>query len=261
MIAAAVGRGLELVALTDHNTAENTPVFCALAAEAGVAALAGVELTTVEEVHVVCLFREPETALAFGREVYKTLPPTIHDPARFGDQVIVDKDDMIEGALEKSLFGASTYSVEDALERVRALGGLFIPAHIDRSANSILSQLGFVPDLPFDAVELIGRECPAGLEAVACTAASDAHRPEDVGRRYVKLEAPPAAGGPVGAAGAASGFGGARSDPARRFEAGDGAAGAGAFDALVSALREQRVTRVLPTDQRPGRRSRSGGAL
>ncbi len=237
LVAAARDRNLDIVALTDHNTAENVGVFSRLSLEAGLVAIPGIELATVEEVHVVCLFADAETAVSFGREVYHTLPETGHDPARFGDQVIVDENDMIQGELEKSLFGASSLTLEDAFARVRTLGGLFIPAHIDRATNSILSQLGFVPDLPFDAVEVVGTTPPPGLEHFCSTAASDAHRPEDVGRRYIEFNAdlPAASAEPAPGSDA-----GRAPPPEATFDS-----PAAAFDALVGALRANCVRRVF----------------
>lgn len=187
LVQAAAARGLGVLALTDHNTALNTPAFCRLARAAGILPVPGMELTTIEEVHVVMLFADAPTALEFGDFVYGGLPEVIHDPERFGDQVYVDEDENILGTVEKSLFGASQLSLDEACTQAHARGGLCIPAHVDRTVNSIMSQLGFVPDVDFDALELTGESPPPMPRPTPLIAASDAHMPEHVGRRCVEL--------------------------------------------------------------------------
>jgi len=186
--AAAAARGLDLVALTDHNTTRNVPAFAAACAEAGLAALYGCEVTTVEEVHVLALFGDAGRATAFGERVYASLPAIHRDPERFGDQVVVDVDENIVETLSSYLISATPWSLTDLGREIRESGGLFIPAHADRSAFSVWSQLGFLPPDAYDAVELTGAKgrIDPGDHPRICS--SDAHRPVEIGRRWIEID-------------------------------------------------------------------------
>ena len=177
--------GLDLIALTDHNTAANTPAFADACREAGIAALYGCEATSSEEAHVLGLFSDPEAAIDFGAAMYASLPRDVRDPDAYGDQVIVNVDEEILGVLDSFLIGATSYGVDAIGQMIHERGGLFIPAHIDRSQFSIWSQLGFLPQDSYDAVEMVqpgrtDRIDPRGWTAIAN---SDAHFPDAIGQR------------------------------------------------------------------------------
>lgn len=186
----ALQRNLDLIALTDHNTARNVPPFASACRDAGLAALYGCEVTSSEEVHVLALFADAETAVVFGDEMYASLPPLERDPERWGDQVVVDERETIVETLSSFLIGATTYSMNEIGLRIHERGGLFIPAHIDRTAFSVWSQLGFLPADDYDAVEMAE---PAGgridSAAYPVITSSDAHRPADIGSQAVVFEA------------------------------------------------------------------------
>jgi hypothetical protein len=180
---------LKLIALTDHNSAENTPAFRDACTREGLGALFGMEVTTREELHVLCLFETVDAARSLSNELYEALPDIPNDPARFGDQVYVDVDEVILGEVDKYLVSAASWSMEEAMDRCHALGGLFIPAHIDRSMHSVWSQLGFLPAGPYDAVEITKDPCPVATGDAAIVTNSDAHYLDDVGTRRFSFEA------------------------------------------------------------------------
>jgi hypothetical protein len=184
----AASLGLDLIALTDHNSALNCPTFAETTKQAGITALFGLEATTREEVHVLCLFPTPEAALEMGETVYASLPEIPLIPERYGDQVYVDSEDMILGEVEKHLIYACDYSMEELLEMVHASGGLFIPAHIDRAVNSVYSQLGFLPEGPYDAVEVTKWPSPVDTLGTPVVSGSDAHFTSDIGIRGFTFE-------------------------------------------------------------------------
>ena len=190
---------LDLISHTDHNKAENGSALRALAAGSGVSVLYRMELETVEEVHLLCLFDALEEALAWQEVVYARLPDIANDPDRFGDQVVVDADENIVRFEPRLLANASGIPLADACALVTERGGLAIPAHVDRPAQSLVSQLGFPPPgLPLDAVELT-RHAPADFAArhawwmkdTAVVRFSDAHFPDDIGAQHTlfRLEA------------------------------------------------------------------------
>lgn len=176
--------GLDMVALTDHNSALNCPAFEGACRREGVAACYGLEITTREEVHVLALFGEVSVALEMGRFVAEHFPEIRNDPKRFGDQIVVDEDDYVVEEIDVFLLSASSLSIEEIVDKTLALGGLSIPAHIDRTAFSLGSQLGFVPDLPFSAVESTRLPATPPPGELAVIADSDAHYLSDIGNRY-----------------------------------------------------------------------------
>jgi 3',5'-nucleoside bisphosphate phosphatase len=181
--------GIDLIALTDHNSALNCPAFAMACRDFGRAALFGMEATTREEVHVLCLFDTVEKALALGERIYALLPDFVNDPLKLGDQVYVDVDDAILGEVTKYLGNAADISMSELEEVVLSMDGLYIPAHIDRPAFSVSSQLGFLPEGRYTAVEVL--HYPPEIESQKFTVLtdSDAHYLEDIGRRTFQINA------------------------------------------------------------------------
>ena len=144
----AVLAGLNIVALTDHNTAKNCPAFFVAAKRNGLIPVAGMELTTAEDIHLVCLFPKLEAALEFDEFVskHRILVPNREDI--FGKQFIMDGDDEVIGVEEYFLPNATDIMIDDAAEYVKQYSGICYPAHIDREANGIISTLGIFPDNP-----------------------------------------------------------------------------------------------------------------
>ncbi|MDR0821534.1 MAG: PHP domain-containing protein [Oscillospiraceae bacterium] len=159
--------GLQVMALTDHNTALNCPAFFAAAKANGVLPIAGMELTTEEEIHAVCLFAELEDALRFSEYVYERLFPIDNDPEVYGDQLIMNENEEVIGTVRKCLINATTIDFYSASGIVAEFGGVLFPAHIERKAFSLISSLGFVPDdCGFNTVEI---RSPAAVENLKAT--------------------------------------------------------------------------------------------
>jgi len=182
--------GLGLIAVTDHNSAENAAVMLAAAEETGVTVLPGMEVQTREEVHLLCLFDTLEQVTRWQEEVYAHLPPLKNKEEVFGVQVVLGA----EGDLsynERLLLTSTSFSVEEVVQRVRDLNGLCIPAHVDRPAYSIIANLGFIPpDLGLVGVEIShlvslkeARTRFRELERYSLVASSDAHRLQDMALR------------------------------------------------------------------------------
>ena len=145
----AVLAGLQIVALTDHNTCKNCPAFFEAAKKNGLIPIAGMELTTAEDIHIVCLFEELDEAMSFDSEVdtHRCLIKNRTDI--FGDQFITDGDDNIVGTDEYLLSNATDLTIEDAAELVKKHNGVCFPAHIDRESNGVVAILGSFPDEPY----------------------------------------------------------------------------------------------------------------
>ncbi len=151
--------GLNIVALTDHNSCKNCPSFFEAAKRYGIIPVAGCELTTSEDIHAVCLFETLEAAMEFDLALQKHRTLIENRTDIFGDQLILDGEDKLIGTEAYFLSNATDISIEDAPEFVENFGGICYPAHIDRQANGIISVLGTLPSTPyFKNVEINRRE-------------------------------------------------------------------------------------------------------
>ena len=155
IVGMAVVKELDVIALTDHNTCKNCPAFLEVAKQYGITAIPGMELTTREEVHVVCLFEELEDAMRFDAYVYERLLNVKNEEKIFGTQLIMNEEDVVIGKVEKLLINATDISFDEVYDLMKQYHGVMIPAHIDKSTTSLLSNLGFIPpDSRFQVVEL-----------------------------------------------------------------------------------------------------------
>ena len=146
--------GLQIMALTDHNTAGNCPAFFAACRRHGIIPIAGMELTTAEDIHMVCLFPDLESAMSFDAEVKGHIMNIKNRPDIFGHQYYMDEEDNIKGEEETLLISATDYNVETAIALVHGYGGICYPAHIDRTSNGMVATLGDIPvDYGFTVVE------------------------------------------------------------------------------------------------------------
>ena len=196
--------GLQIVALTDHNSTKNCPAFFKIAREHGIIPVAGMELTTAEDIHVVCLFESLADALAFGEEVDGR---RIRFPNRvdiFGDQLVVDENDEVLGIEADLLSNATTVTLDEAPTLVERYRGICYPAHVDREANGILATLGMLPERPqfqiaeFHDAQKVEAYCVKHppLKGMRTVIGSDAHYLWDIRDRahYFELEDEPYSG-------------------------------------------------------------------
>lgn len=192
--------GINILALTDHNSCKNCPAFFKAAKRYGIVPVAGMELTSSEDIHVVCLFETLEDAMAFDAEIqsHRTLIENRKDI--FGDQLILDEDDNVIGEEKYLLPIATDISIEDAPDIVKKYGGVCYPAHIDRDSNGLIAVLGTFPVTPyFSAFEL--RDASRydemvkkyGLEDKLLIVSSDSHSLESIrdGENYFELDDEP----------------------------------------------------------------------
>lgn len=147
--------GLDAIAVTDHNSCKNCAAVLAAAKEYGVLAIPGMEINTSEEIHAVCLFPDLEAAMDFDSYVYERLIPFPNNEAIFGRQLLYDTQDQICGTIPNLLINATEISFDDLWPLVRSYDGVMFPAHVDKSANSLMANLGFIPpDSQFKTAEV-----------------------------------------------------------------------------------------------------------
>jgi PHP family Zn ribbon phosphoesterase len=158
IIETAVEKGINLISITDHNASANVEAVQKASKNSGVAVLPGMELQTREEVHVLCLFDTLDQLAALQTIVDSALPALENDRDHFGEQFVVDETGEFLWREDRLLITSTSLSIESAFQQVRQLGGLAIPAHVDRKAFGLIANLGLIPaDLEIVALEISGR--------------------------------------------------------------------------------------------------------
>ena len=184
----AKDRGIDIVALTDHNATDNLIAFRDACDLVGITGVYGMEITTIEEVHLLSLFETVEAALEFSQVITDSLIQIENKARLFGHQYIVNVNCEVTGEVDYLLYGPSTYSFEDLVTRILSHGGLAVPAHIDRPSNSALANLGFLPPAPYSAIEMIHPDRTYLDGPYPVIQGSDAHTLNQVGRRQTVIE-------------------------------------------------------------------------
>jgi PHP family Zn ribbon phosphoesterase len=191
---------IEWIAITDHNTLANCPAYAKVAKEQGVAFTYGVEIQTSEEIHILAYFDDTDKAMEFDTVLYDALLPMPNDADFFGDQVVIDADENIIRIEERALSNSVLWNLEETLVMVENYSGFCIPAHIDADANSIISQLGFLPgDVEFPVLGITSGLIIADylkkhpeMQESSFLRASDAHYLSDLGcgSSLIQVESP-----------------------------------------------------------------------
>lgn len=190
----AIHEGLAMIAICDHNTGGNTAATKE-AAGTDITIIAGMEIATVEDIHVIGLFPSSKTAAEVGETILATLPDLTDDSRRFGEQAFMDAKGNVLGNETKMLAASSTLKLFDSVNLIKQHHGLAIAAHVDRRAFNVFSQLGMFPeDARFDAIEVsaaavhtsrVSEFTTFGLPVLA---SSDSHFLSEIGTCYTVLE-------------------------------------------------------------------------
>ncbi|MGB7055025.1 MAG: PHP domain-containing protein [bacterium] len=195
IVEAGLKKDLDIIAVCDHNSAENVHATIKASRDTKLTVLAGMEITSVEEAHVIGLFTTYDAVHELQDLVYGNLTAGENDESLFGAQIIANEFDEIEGYNKRLLIGATNLSIGRIVDEIHELKGLAIASHVDREAYSIISQLGFVPeDLELDALEISSSLTMAEargkfpeIEKYALVSSSDAHYLDDIGKTATQL--------------------------------------------------------------------------
>lgn len=189
-------KGLDIIAITDHNSVENFKAVFECTKLRNILAVPGIEVETSEEIHVICLFTNEESAFEMQSKVYSSLPPLKNREDIFGEQLIMDSSDSVVKHLDRLLLTATSMGIDDVFKAAAELGGVALPAHVDRDSYSVLSNLGMIPEnLCTKYLELSAKCCTEqflqkhpSLCRYSFLKSSDAHRLGDILERESFIE-------------------------------------------------------------------------
>jgi 3',5'-nucleoside bisphosphate phosphatase len=195
IVARAKEVGLNLIAITDHNSGENAAAVVSVAEGSGIDVLPGMEVESREGVHLLTIFDEVEALAQWQGEVYRALPSRQNVARSFGVQLVVTAEGQLVREETRLLITAVALSYQEIANEVVSLGGMCIPAHVDRPAYGMIGVLGFIPDEPRVPAVEISPHCvePAftlanpSLVGMPLIRSSDAHQPEQIGRAHTSF--------------------------------------------------------------------------
>ncbi|WP_290666422.1 PHP domain-containing protein [Kosmotoga sp.] len=198
MTPAVVGKrlqelGIDWIAITDHNSAGNVRVFSKVLKDFGIIVVPGIEIHTVEDVHLLGLFENVEIAEAYSNWLYASIPETRVDPERFGYQLYVNEDDEFTTMEEKWLGQPTSLKLDAAISSIQGFGGIHVYSHVERKMG-VIYQLGFVPlsrntDRVF--VEISQKETLDKIQRdphLSIIHSSDAHSPQQL-KKVMRIKA------------------------------------------------------------------------
>ncbi len=186
----AMAKKLDIIAICDHNSAENVHATLRAVSDKKITVLCGMEVTSTEEVHLLALFDEVKRVLNLQEIVYANLTPGENKEDLFGEQIIANEFDEVKGYNKRLLIGATNLTLKELVNKIHEFDGVAIASHIDRETYSIIGQLGFIPkDLELDALEISSKtnqndalnKFPE-IKKFPLIFSSDAHFLKDIGR-------------------------------------------------------------------------------
>ena len=189
-------KGLNMIAVTDHNTIENYKAIEKVANGLDILVVPGIEINTKEEVHILSYFKDYKSAKIVSDLIYESLPNISNKSDIFGEQNIYNENDEIVGKLDKLLISASKYSLGEIYTIVSNYNGVIVPAHINKKSNGILGVLGFFPtDIKFEFIEIsdnheLSERNKKMVMNYKKLVSSDAHTLENISEpiNYINLE-------------------------------------------------------------------------
>ena len=187
--------GLHIIGITDHNSTLNAKVIRDLAREKGILVLMGAEVTTKEEVHCLAFFENDEALDTFQNYLEENIMRVPNTDGHFGYQPVVDANENVLQMVPYYLTSALKKGISSVQKYVYELGGLFIPAHVNRPLNGLFSHLGFVPEnLQFDAMGITGKTSEKHVRKhyalenkISLIYNSDAHFLDQIGTRFFRF--------------------------------------------------------------------------
>jgi PHP family Zn ribbon phosphoesterase len=151
----ALEKKIDIIAITDHNASANVIAVQKAALGSSLKVLAGMEIQSREDVHILCLFEDFKTLSIWQSAVDEALPDMQNNAEYLGEQFVVDESGEFIRIEPRMLLTSTHFSIDEIFEKVNALGGLVIPAHVDRTSYGLFPTLGLLSDeWPILALEI-----------------------------------------------------------------------------------------------------------
>jgi PHP family Zn ribbon phosphoesterase len=184
----ALEKGIHIIAISDHNASVNVAAVIKAAEGTDLTVLPGIEVQTKEEVHILCIFDTINQLSVFQTYVDEHMPSLLNDPDYFGEQFVVDETGEFIRREHQLLITSANLSIGEIFAFVESLGGLAIPAHVDRRAFGLIANLGFVPeDIQIEALEISRNLNPTEIDirfpqiiGYSIIQSGDAHRLDEI---------------------------------------------------------------------------------
>lgn len=199
IVRTALEKKLDMIAISDHNSAENVLAVQTAAETTGLVVLPAMEITSREEVHILGIFPDLAAALTMQEMIYSKLAES-QEEKYYQEQIVANADDEVEGFCRRLLISATPFSVREIVEKIHGCQGAAVGAHIDRAAFGIIQQLGFIPpQVKFDALEVSWRipfsdvlQRYPEYSQYSFITNSDSHFLSDIGkvRTYYRIQVP-----------------------------------------------------------------------
>ncbi|MBI2331416.1 MAG: histidinol-phosphatase [Chloroflexi bacterium] len=199
IVRAALDHHIGLIAITDHNASANVQAVQKAADGTGLTVLPGMEVQSREDVHLLCLFASLPDLEAWQRQIDLSLPDELNPAEHLGEQYVVDEQGEYIRTEPRFLLTATKFSIEEITQQVKVLGGLVIPAHVDRTAYGLFPTLGFLADQwDFPALEIsrhitpeeLHRQFPSSIRSPLIQS-GDAHRLDEfLGTTLFEIDTP-----------------------------------------------------------------------
>jgi hypothetical protein len=187
----AVIKGLDVIAICDHNCCKQQPAIAKAALGKPIQVIFGVEVTSSEEVHVLCYFDKLDNCMQFDRWLETVLLPIDNNEKFFGKQLIFDEHDEVIDKVTICLSLATTASMKEVILKAKEFDGQCVFAHAMGKSHGVIRQLGFIPvDVSVNGIEVIDPCHPIELvkthprfENTLWLYSSDAHQLIDIKER------------------------------------------------------------------------------
>ncbi len=145
--------GIKVMSVTDHNSCKNLEEVIKESKDKDVVVVPGIEIESKEGAHVLTYFEDLDTCQVMEDIITNNLPDVENSIRFFGNQTIIKDGKKKEHPY--LLSQATSLSILKICSITKELNGVYVPAHIQRKANGLISTLGFLPkDIEFNTLEI-----------------------------------------------------------------------------------------------------------
>lgn len=151
-------KGLDFIAICDHNSVKQLINFDLLRNSYDLVIVPGIEVTVNEGYHVACYFPTFLAAYEFGNIITNNLNLIPHDNDLKGEQIIFDYfDEISHQAIDITLHQNSNLTIPNLRKWIDKFDGIMMLAHIERYDKKIYNEVETIYKGLFDVIEINAR--------------------------------------------------------------------------------------------------------